>query len=633
MNSNPKVSIIIRTLNEAPYLPDLFKMIRQQSYSNYETIVVDSNSYDGTREMATQLSDKVLEIEKDDFTFGFAINYGIQHSDGDLACIISAHTKPLHQDWLKELVSAFGNDIKGSIAMSYGKQVGDQNSNFSEIMDFESYFGSIELEQSRPDYFCNNANSMIRKDLWRDHPFDESLTGLEDIEWSKHWMDKGYKVIYKPEASIVHFHNENGQQIRNWFWRESIAARSIGVLSVWKILNECPRQFRLMVRDIIFFLRRKSKGSIKDIISYRGNRLIGTIKSITNKKFNLKDYRENYHSLAYKVIEYEKQNKPVEKVYSLDPIKPNDVLIKVAYVGICETDFEVLRGALDYYKSGWAKFPIVPGHEYSGVVARVGSKVTNLKVGDKVVGQCILSCNKCDMCLSGRETACSERKEVGVLNYNGAYSEYIILASRFAHKIPKDLQLDTASSIEPLAVVLKGLDRVGLDNQILSDKESVLVIGAGPIGHLSARVTQHWGHDVTVIDSNQGRLDLLQDIAIETKTTENNYTPYSHIIECTGTSKMANTILKRSAPASSMLLLGLPYDTQAVDLENIVSLDKRIVGTVGSNRKNFEDAIQMAPSLNLETFNKAIFEFEQWESAWDSHRSKNDLKVKIKIGD
>ena len=51
------------------------------------------------------------------------------------------------------------------------------------------------------------------------------------------------------------------------------------------------------------------------------------------------------------------------------------------------------------------------------------------------------------------------------------------------------------------------------------------------------------------------------------------------------------------------------------------------MGTVGSNRKNFEDAIQMAPSLNLETFNKAIFEFEQWESAWDSHRSKNDLKV------
>ena len=87
---------------------------------------------------------------------------------------------------------------------------------------------------------------------------------------------------------------------------------------------------------------------------------------------DLKDYRENYDSSAYKVIEYEKRNTPVKKTYSLEPVKPNEVLIKVSYVGICETDFEVFRGDLDYYKSGWAKFPIVPGHEYSGIVARVG---------------------------------------------------------------------------------------------------------------------------------------------------------------------------------------------------------------------------------------------------------------------
>ena len=111
--------------------------------------------------------------------------------------------------------------------------------------------------------------------------------------------------------------------------------------------------------------------------------------------------------------------------------------------------------------------------------------------GDNVVGQCILSCNKCEMCLSGRETACSERKEVGVLNYNGAYSEYVVLPSRFVHKIPSNLSLISASSIEPLAVVLKGLNRIGLDNQIISDKESVLIVGSGPIGHLVARVVHH----------------------------------------------------------------------------------------------------------------------------------------------
>mgnify|MGYP001407737382 FL=1 len=178
----------------------------------------------------------------------------------------------------------------------------------------------------------------------------------------------------------------------------------------------------------------------------------------------------------------------------------------------------MLRGDLDYYKSGWAKYPIVPGHEYSGVVVRVGSKVKNLKIGDNVVGQCILSCNKCEMCLSGRETACQERKEVGVLNYHGAYGEYIALSSRFVHKISKDISLITASSIEPLAVVLKGLSRIQLDDQTMSDKESVLVIGAGPIGHLTARILDYWGHQITVLDSNKKRLEYLNDLSINAET-------------------------------------------------------------------------------------------------------------------
>ena len=115
--------------------------------------------------------------------------------------------------------------------------------------------------------------------------------------------------------------------------------------------------------------------------------------------------KNKINSLFYKVIEYEKQNSPVEKNHKLDSVFSNEVLIKISYVGICETDFEVLKGELDYFKSGWAKYPIVPGHEFSGVVSKLGSEITNLEKGDHVVGQCILSCNQCEMCLTGRETA------------------------------------------------------------------------------------------------------------------------------------------------------------------------------------------------------------------------------------
>ena len=198
MVESPKVSIIIRTLNEATFLPSLFDLINNQSYKNYEIIVVDPGSTDETQKIAKEFSDKLLLIEKDDFTFGYAINHGIKHSNGELVCIVSAHTKPNSNNWLEELVSAFNYEQLGNskVAMSYGKQIGGENSNFSEIMDFNYLFGKKELKKSSPKYFCNNANSMIRKDLWLNHPFNETLSGLEDIEWSKYWMDKGYKIVY-----------------------------------------------------------------------------------------------------------------------------------------------------------------------------------------------------------------------------------------------------------------------------------------------------------------------------------------------------------------------------------------------------------------------------------------------------
>mgnify|MGYP001175941295 CR=1 FL=1 len=170
--------------------------------------------------------------------------------------------------------------------MTYGRQVGDKDSNFSEVRDYirQYQYNDKEIIQEKPHYFCNNANSMIRKDLWVDHPFDEALTGLEDIEWSKYWMDQGYKVIYKPNACVIHIHNENSKQIRNRFWRESIAARSIGILSIRKILSEFPKQVIYSLRDTVFFFRVDGKGKLSDIFLYRFNRLIGTLKSITNKK-------------------------------------------------------------------------------------------------------------------------------------------------------------------------------------------------------------------------------------------------------------------------------------------------------------------------------------------------------------
>jgi threonine dehydrogenase-like Zn-dependent dehydrogenase len=293
---------------------------------------------------------------------------------------------------------------------------------------------------------------------------------------------------------------------------------------------------------------------------------------------------------------------------------------------------EVLRGNLGYYKTGWAKYPIVPGHEFSGVISRIGSKVNNFSMGDKVVGQCILSCGTCSMCLSGRSTACLERKEVGVLNYDGGYAEYVTLKSRYVHKLPDDVSLLSASSIEPLAVVHKAFNRIGLYDVAESEREKILIIGSGPMGHLSARLGQLWGHEITVYDLDQNRLNYLKDIPITTLNKEPDFHKFSIIIECTGNDELAANVIEKSSAATTILLLGLPYNKKLVDLENIVSFDKKIVGSVGSNAGAFEAAIRLAGQIDLTNFNETIFEFDDWSKAWAMHKTKNKLKVKLKMG-
>ena len=629
---DPKVSLIIRTFNEVRYIKDLLISINQQSYKSKEIIIVDSGSFDGTIEIAKEFGDKLITINQNDFTFGFAINYGIKHAMGDYICIVSAHTLPTNKHWLSALVEGFNHhEFNGEIAMTYGKQVGDKGSNYGEIRDFNRQFNNEETTQKKPHYFCNNANSMIRKDLWSKHPFDEALTGLEDIEWSKYWLDKGYKILYKPKAEIIHIHRETSDQIKRRFWREAIAARSIGVLPIHKLIMQVIVQIPLTILDLVHALLNDSKERWAEIISFRKNKALGVLKALPHKKLDLRDYSAHYAPLDYKVIEFNKQNRVRETVYPIESILPNNVLIEVCYVGVCETDFEVLRGDLNFYKSGLAKYPIIPGHEFSGRVVRIGSKSTEFKSGDRVVGQCILSCGNCDMCFSGRETACTQRKEVGVLNQNGAYAEYITLPTRFVHKIPQSLSLISASSIEPLAVVLKGMRRLDLDKLITSDRENILVVGAGPIGHLCARVGYFWGHNITVMDKNNYRLNFLSDIDISLSEEINNYNKFSVIIECTGNADIAELIINKSSSSSNVLLLGLPYDKKIIDLENIVSSDKKIIGSVGSNTDDFRKAISITKNIDLNCFNNSIYPFCDWKEAWEMHKNKRELKVKLQI--
>ncbi len=314
---------------------------------------------------------------------------------------------------------------------------------------------------------------------------------------------------------------------------------------------------------------------------------------------------------------------------SIPTLKPGEILVRVAYEGICATDLEILEGRLGYYKSGMAKYPIVPGHESSGTVVSLGKKVATFEEGDRVVVECIQGCGVCDDCKRDSAITCKERREVGVIGIDGGYSAYLVTRARYAHKVPDGVTLAQAALAEPLAVVIKGLRRLGATGQAATPKR-VAVIGAGTIGHLAARVLALRGHTVTVFDREQSRLDRLGP-AIGKSTDMTDLDRYDWLVEATGDQNALNRLLQQSATGATLLLLGLPYAQQPFSFESIVGFDKSVIGSVGSNGADFDEALATLRRLDTSPFLESSFPLDQFEKAWNAVRSRAHLKVMLQV--
>jgi rhamnosyltransferase len=219
-----EASIIIRTLNEARYLPQLLEAIdAQRSEFRSEVIVVDSGSTDGTLEIAHAHGCRILMITKEDFSFGRSLNLGCHAAFGHFLVIISGHCVPCHGSWLQRLLAPLAD---GEVAYTYGRQLGGAETHWSEHRIFAKYFPS-ESAIPQPGIYCNNANSALLKSTWEHYKFDETLTGLEDMHLAQRLVADGGKIGYIAEAVVFHYHHERWPQVQRRFEREAVALQRI----------------------------------------------------------------------------------------------------------------------------------------------------------------------------------------------------------------------------------------------------------------------------------------------------------------------------------------------------------------------------------------------------------------------
>lgn len=186
----------------------------------------------------------------------------------------------------------------------------------------------------------------------------------------------------------------------------------------------------------------------------------------------------------------------------LPPLKPNQVLIKLRACGICQSDVECFEGlsAEGRYDLG----PYTPGHEWVGTAVEVGSDCTSVKVGNKVVGDCVLPCHQCANCKDGKmSSACLNMREVGFRpDSPGGFGEYMILEEAYTHVIPDDWSDEIGIFVENFNVGYWGVWGNGCNPDASDD---CAIIGGGPIGCSAAMVCATSGANVIVIDPVESR--------------------------------------------------------------------------------------------------------------------------------
>jgi rhamnosyltransferase len=220
-----RASIVIRTLNEARYLPALLGAIRDQVLDDLEaeTVVIDSGSTDGTLEIAREHGCVLTHILREEFSFGRSLNRGCEAASGEILVFISGHCVPTDAHWLQRLCAPVG---AGQVDYAYGRQLGGPDSRYSEHRIFAKYYPEAS-RLPQQGIFCNNANSALARAAWQAHRFDEELTGLEDMELAKRLCAAGGRIGYVAEASVYHYHQETWAQVQRRFEREAIALRKI----------------------------------------------------------------------------------------------------------------------------------------------------------------------------------------------------------------------------------------------------------------------------------------------------------------------------------------------------------------------------------------------------------------------
>ncbi len=325
----------------------------------------------------------------------------------------------------------------------------------------------------------------------------------------------------------------------------------------------------------------------------------------------------------------------IEDVPISEPLE-NEVQIKVMSCGVCGSDLHLVHGLLKPIK-----YPIIPGHEASGIIVKLGEKVKNFSIGDRVVISAGTSCGKCNFCIHHRENLC---EEVGVLGFNreGAFAEFINIPERSIVKLPDEIPFEEGAILaDAVSTPYHAIKYVGN----FKEKENILILGCGGLGIHAIKIAKALGaNQIYAMDIDENALinaikSGANQVFNSTNIKEiikkiNKEIRFSLIVDFTGIYDFIEPLLRLLHSGGKYILVGLSKKELFIRIPSVIVFKSiSISGSYGSDSRSLPELIQLYldKKLILKDSISGIYPLKQINECLEYLESKKNNPIRIII--
>ncbi|KAK1149970.1 hypothetical protein N8T08_003528 [Aspergillus melleus] len=320
---------------------------------------------------------------------------------------------------------------------------------------------------------------------------------------------------------------------------------------------------------------------------------------------------------------------------------PHDVIVNVKFTGICGSDVHYWEhGSIGQFV---VKEPMVLGHESSGVISKVGSAVTSLKVGDRVAMEPGTPCRRCEPCKAGKYNLCEKMAFAATPPYDGTLAKYYVLPEDFCYKLPSNISLEEGAAMEPLGVAVHIVKQASI-----TPGQSVVVFGAGPVGLLCCTVAKAYGASkVIAVDIQKQRLEFARKYAA-TATFEPGRAPAQDnanqinkenelgsgadvVIDASGAEPSIHTGIHLVRPGGTYVQGGMGRSEITFPIMAACTKELNVKGSFRYGSGDYKLAVDLVASgkVNVKELITGVVKFEDAENAFKEVKAGKGIKTLI----